>query len=63
MKISTSLEHAVKIDKVNYRESARMMKRAGFDGVDFSLCRNQTEPQKQLSPEWVDDVLMRAEAH
>lgn len=62
MKISTSLEHAVKIDKVNYRESARMMKRAGFDGVDFSLCRNQTEPQKQLSPEWMDDVLMRAEA-
>ena len=62
MKIATSLEHAVKIDKVSYRESARMMKRAGFDGVDFSMTRNQTEPEKQLAPAWMEDVLMRAEA-
>ncbi|MBR4442842.1 MAG: sugar phosphate isomerase/epimerase [Clostridia bacterium] len=62
MKISTSLELAVKIDRVSYRESARMMKRAGFDGVDFSLCRNQTEREKQLAPAWMEDVLIRAEA-
>ena len=62
MKISTSLELGARIDRVSFRESARMMKRAGFDGVDFSLCRDQTEPEKQLSPEWMQDVRLRAEA-
>ncbi|MBQ8953005.1 MAG: sugar phosphate isomerase/epimerase [Clostridia bacterium] len=62
MKISTALEHAVKIDGVSYRESARMMRQAGFDGVDFSLCRHQTEPEKQLAPEWMEDVNQRAQA-
>jgi len=62
MKIATSLDHAVKIDRVSYRESARMMKQAGFDGVDFSLCRDQTNPEAQLSPEWMADVMERAEA-
>ena len=62
MKISTSLKLGARIDRVSFRESARMMKRAGFDGVDFSLCRDQTEPEKQLSPEWMQDVRLRAEA-
>ena len=62
MKISTALEHAVKIDGVSYDEAARMMKRAGFDGVDFSLCKHQTEPEKQLSPDWMEDVIRRAQA-
>ncbi len=62
MKISTSLELAVKIDRVNYRQAARMMRLAGFDGVDFSLCKDQNEPDKQLSPEWMEDVRLRAAA-
>lgn len=62
MKISTSLEHAVKIDGVTYLESARMMKQAGFDGVDFSLCRDQDSPEKQLSAQWIEDVRLRAAA-
>ena len=33
MKISTSLDHAVRIDGVTYSESARMMKQAGFDQI------------------------------
>ena len=62
MKISTSLEHAVKIDGVTYYESARMMKRAGFNGVDFSFCRDQDSPEKQLSAQWLEDVRLRAAA-
>ena len=62
MKISTSLDHAVKIDGATYRESARMMKQAGFDGVDFSLCHDQESPEKQLAPAWMEDVRLRSEA-
>ena len=60
MKISTSLDLAVQIDGVTWRESARMMKQAGFSGVDFSLCRDQETPEKQLSPAWMEDVRLRA---
>jgi len=60
VKISTALELAVRIDGVSFREAARMMKRAGFNGVDFSLCRDQTSPERQLSPAWMEDVRLRA---
>ena len=63
MRIATSPDHAVKIDKVPYRQSLEMMIEAGFDGADFSMCRWQTEPDKQLSPEWMQDVRDRAKAH
>ena len=62
MKISTSLDHAVGIDGVTYRESARMLRQAGFSGVDFSLCRDQESPEKQLSAAWIEDVRLRAAA-
>jgi sugar phosphate isomerase/epimerase len=62
MKISTSLDHAVRIDGVTYPESARMMKQAGFDGIDFSLSRDQESPEKQLSAQWIEDVRLRADA-
>ena len=60
MRISTSLDLAVQIDGVSWRESARMMKQAGFTGVDFSLCRDQETPEKQLAPAWIEDVRLRA---
>ena len=62
MKISTSLDLAVKIDGATYRESARMMKQAGFDGVDFSFCHDQETPEKQLSPAWIENVRLCAGA-
>ncbi len=52
MKISTSLRHGMNIAGVNAAESARMMKKAGFDGVDFSLTDQQMEPEKYRSAEW-----------
>ena len=62
MKISTSPDLAVKIAEVSYYQSCQMMKEAGFDGVDFSLCRDQTDPVKQMSDAWMEDALERASA-
>jgi len=62
MKISTSLEHAIGQAGVSARESARMMKRAGFDGVDLDMCKHQMEPEKLLLPAWREDILHQAEA-
>ena len=62
MKISTSLTHAMKIEGVDARESARMMKQAGFDAVDLSMCRDMLEPEKMLSPEWAQVVYDECEA-
>ncbi len=52
----------MKIEGVSARESARMMKLAGFDGVDLSLCRDMLEPEKMLSPEWAQAAYDQAEA-
>lgn len=56
MKISTSLSHAVAIAGVTVRQSARMMKKAGFDGVDFSLCEEHNRLNEMQKPEWLERI-------
>lgn len=51
MKISTSLSHGISIGRTSAAESAIMMKKVGFQGVDLSLCEYQTEPWKILTDE------------
>ena len=62
MKISTSLDHAMKIDKVSARESAKIMKKVGFEGIDLALCHDMSDPAKVLAPQWADRVFEDAEA-
>jgi len=62
MKISTSLDHAMKIDKVSARESAKIMKKVGFQGIDLALCHDMNDPAKVLAPNWADRVFEDAEA-
>ena len=62
MKISTSLDHVMKIDKVSARESARIMKKVGFQGIDLALCHDMSDPAKVLAPHWADRVFEDAEA-
>ena len=62
MKISTSLLHGVRVGGLSYRESAAMMRRAGFEGIDLSMGRYQTEPEKLCTAEWRDDVCAMADA-
>ena len=62
MKISTSLDHAMKIDKASARESARIMKKVGFEGIDLALCHDMDAPEKVLAPHWADRVFEDAEA-
>ena len=62
MKISTSLDHVMKIDKVSARESAKIMKKVGFQGIDLALCHDMSDPAKVLAPQWADRVFEDAEA-
>ncbi len=62
MKISTSLEHAISIDKVSARESAKIMKKVGFEGIDLALCHDMDDPQKVLTPGWETKVFTDADA-
>ena len=62
MKISTSLDHVMKIDKASARESARIMKKVGFEGIDLALCHDMSLPEKVLAPNWADRVFEDAEA-
>lgn len=62
MKISTALEHGMKIAGVNERESAKMLKKAGFDGVDLAICHDQEDPKKILTKEWAEVVYRKADA-
>lgn len=59
MKISTSCEHGIAAG-LSARESLRLMKKAGFEGIDLSLCRCMSEPEKFLTKEWTRDVLEQA---
>ncbi|MCR4622359.1 MAG: sugar phosphate isomerase/epimerase [Clostridiales bacterium] len=56
MKISTSCEHGIAAG-LTARESLRLMKAAGFEGIDLSLCRHMNEPEKYLTKEWTASVL------
>lgn len=62
MKISTSLEHGKKIAGVSSRESARMMKLAGFDGVDMGMNRGKLERDALLDDVCAERILSDAEA-
>ena len=61
MKISTSLSHAMSIAGVTMRESARMMKKADFDGVDFGMRARYQQLPAFLEPEWME--LVRSQNH
>lgn len=54
MKISTALEQGMKIAGADARESARMKKKAGFDGVDLAICHDQEDPNRILTKEWAE---------
>lgn len=62
MKISTSLDHAMKIDKVSARESARILKKVGFEGIDLALCHDMSDPANVLAPQWAERVYTDADA-
>lgn len=56
MNISTSAEHGI-CAGLSVQESLKTMKQAGFDGIDWSLCKHSTEPEKLLTREWTKEVL------
>ena len=62
MKISTSPAHGMRIAGTDAAGAARMMVRAGFQGVDFSLCDRQMEPEKIQEAAWHDRMTAAAEA-
>jgi len=62
MKISTSLEHAIRIDGATPAESAEMLKKAGFQGVDISMTFDMMDTEKVFSPAWRAQILGRAAA-
>ena len=61
MKISTSLEHAIRIAGVTPVESAEMLVKAGFQGVDISMTFDMVTG-KVFKPEWRAQIVGRAEA-
>ncbi len=60
MKISFSPSHGLNAG-LSKRETMRCMKRAGFDGIDLSMCRYMDEPEKLLTAEWTRDVTETAQ--
>ena len=62
MKISTSMEHAIRIAGVSPAESAEMLRRAGFEGVDISMTFDMLDDAKVFSPAWREQILGRAAA-
>ena len=56
MKISTSVNHGIAAG-LSIQESVVTMKQAGFEGIDWALCGNSTEPEKLLTSAWTDGVL------
>ncbi len=62
MKISTSLEHAIRVCGATPAESAEMLKLAGFQGVDIALTHDMMKPDIFLSPEWREKALSRSSA-
>jgi len=62
MKISTSPNHGMRIAGVDAAAAGRMMVRAGFQGVDFSLNDQQMEPEKVQEPAWREKHIAMAAA-
>lgn len=62
MKISTSLNHGLGMGCADAYESACLMKRAGFDGIDLSMDAHSTEPDILLAPAWQNAIVEQANA-
>lgn len=62
MKISMSLEIALEHMTDSFDTAADVMKKAGFDGIDISMCENQMEPEKQALPQWREKIIAQADA-
>lgn len=60
MKISISLECAIRMGQKNVREAAALIRKAGFDGIDLSMDRDVHLPF--CKEEWEAAVLAHAEA-
>ena len=56
MKISISPNHGIAAG-LSILESLRTVKKAGFDGIDLSFCRDMDEPEKFLTREWTQYVV------
>ncbi|MBQ9408107.1 MAG: sugar phosphate isomerase/epimerase [Clostridia bacterium] len=56
MKISTSANHGIAAG-LSVRQSIVTMKRSGFEGIDWALSADSTEPEKLLTRAWTDRVL------
>lgn len=61
MKISASMDYGANVG-LSYPETARIMKQAGFDGIDLALCHNQSDPNNILTDEWTKEAFHMAEA-
>ena len=61
MKTSISLELGV-LAGLSYEETAKTLKKTGFDGIDLDLSHDQSEPEKVLSDEWMKKAVAMAKA-
>lgn len=61
MKISTALDHGVN-NGLTYDDCAKVMKDAGFEGIDLSMCKQQMDKEKFITDEWTEDVIAQANA-
>lgn len=62
MKISTSLNHGLGMGCADAYESACLMKQAGFDAIDLSMCEHETEPEIIRTAAWQDAIVAQANA-
>ena len=62
MKISMSTEVALTRMTDSLDEAANVMKQAGFDGIDISMCDDQLDPEKQALPQWKEKIVAEADA-
>ncbi len=62
MKTATAIDHAMRLDGVDAYESARMMKEAGFDGVDLAMCHEQLRPDFMVTEEWAKPLYEQYDA-
>ena len=56
MKISTSVNYGIN-NGLSKRDALRVMKQAGYDGIDLDLSAHQFEPEKYLTKAWLDDAV------
>lgn len=62
MKISTSMGYAVEVAGSTYAVASRMMKQAGFEGIDLGMYNWQETPEQFLTPQWREDKKAMANA-